>query len=187
MGYYDYLCGLLEPLGIYNLSDGAGAAELMSIGAQLDEIFKSLEEFGWEGIPLTAQGEGLARLEELFPYRPSYITAEDRRRAVMALLRIRGGYFTVEALCDTLSGCGINAVASECSEPMTVEISFPDNRGIPEDIDQLKLRIEQILPCHLRVIYRYIYALWHEFETGVPDWHSLQELCGSWRALEIFQ
>lgn len=187
MGYYDYLRGLLEPLGIYDLDEGAGAVELGVIGAELDGIFDRLEEFGDEVIPLTASGYGLANFEALFPYRPSYITMEDRRRAVTALLRIRNGYFTVAALCDTLGGCGIKAVVSECETPMTVEVTFPDNRGIPDDNDRLKQKIEQILPCHLAVNYRYIYAAWSDIIAGISSWKSLQELCGSWKMLEIFE
>lgn len=187
MGYYDYLKGLLEPLGIYDLENHAGASELKGIGAQLDEVFDGLEEFGREVLPLTASGYGLSDIEELFPYRPSFITMEDRRRAVMALLRIRNGCFTVDALCDTLSGCGINAVVTERETPMSVEVTFPDNLGIPDEIDKLKQRIEQILPCHLEVNYRYIYATWGDIMAGISSWKSLQELCGSWKALETFK
>lgn len=187
MGYYDYLKGLLEPLGIYDLESFAGAAELKSIGTQLDEVFAALEEFGREVIPLTASGYGLEDIEALFPYRPSFLTMEDRRRAVVALLRIRNGYFTVDALCDTLSGCGINAVVTESETPMCVEVAFPDNLGIPDGIDKLKQRIEQILPCHLEVSYRYIYSAWGDIMAVISSWKSLQELCASWKSLEIFR
>jgi hypothetical protein len=187
MGYYNYLCGLLEPLGLYDLENGAGAAELSGIGAELDRVFDVLEEHGREVISLTANGYGLENLEALFPYRPSYVTMEDRRRAVTALLRIRNGYFTLEALCDTLGGCGINAAVCESDAPMTVEVSFPDNLGIPDDIVRLKQKIEQILPCHLGVVYRYIYAEWGEIMANISSWQNLQESCGSWKELEIYK
>lgn len=187
LGYYDYLKGLLEPLGLYELETGSGAAELKGIGARLDEILDSFEELGSEVLPLKADGYGLENFEALFPYKPSYITLDDRRRAVAALLRIRNGYFTVTALCDTLSGCGISAVAAECETPMTIVVTFPNNRGILEDFDKLKQRIEQILPCHLAIEYRFIFVTWEELMAGIPSWGVLENLCKTWRELEAFK
>ena len=187
LGYFDYLSRLLEPLGIYDLKNGAGASELMLEGGELDRIYDVLEELGREVIPLTAEGYGLLNYERLLPYRPSFITAEDRQRAVTALLRIRGGCFTVSALCDTLSGCGINAVVAESETPMTVEVSFPDNKGIPDGIEELKKRIEQILPCHLGIEYKFRYSSWSTLMALLPDWNTLEACCPTWRELEIYE
>ena len=186
MGYYEYLCGLLEPLGIYDLDYGAGGAELRALGLEFDRIFETLEHFGREILPVTAENFGLERLEELFPYRPSYITPDDRRRSIMALLRIRNGYFTVDALCDTLSGCGIDAQVAESGLPMTVDVFFPSNRGVPEGIERIKQKIEQILPCHLAVRYCYTYCVWRELMQRLGSWRLLIGQCGNWRQLEIY-
>lgn len=64
------------------------------------------------------------------PIRPAYITTEDERNAVMALLRIRRGCFTLQMLQDTLSGCGISASIAESGTAMTSAVTFPKNRGI---------------------------------------------------------
>ena len=186
MGYYEYLRGLLEPLGIYDLDYGVGGAELHALGLEFDGIFETLELFGREVLPVTAEDFGLESLEELFPYRPSFITPNDRRRAIMALLRIRNGYFTVDALCDTLSGCGIDAKVAESGLPMTVDVFFPSNRGIPEGIEQIQQRIEQILPCHLAVRYCYTYCVWRELMQYLGSWRRLMDQCVSWRQLETY-
>lgn len=185
MGYYDYLKALLEPLGAYDLSEGAGAAELKLLGAELDRVFQSLEELGNELLPLTASGYGLEAYEKLLRTPPAYITQEDRRRAVTALLMIRIGCFTQATLSDNLAGCGINARVSESAEPMTVQVSFPDNMGIPEGMDSLRERIESILPCHLEIQYVFNYSSWERIMARLSTWGDVERLCRSWRELEI--
>jgi hypothetical protein len=62
-------------------------------------------------------------------------------------MRIDGCSFTIEALRDTLQGLrGYRRTVSEGGKPATVEVSFPGIRGIPEGMDELKTRIEMILP-----------------------------------------
>lgn len=185
MGYYDYLRALLEPLGAYDLLEGAGAAELRLLGDELDGVFQSLEELGRELLPLTASAYGLEIYEKLLRTPPAYITEEDRRRAVTALLRIRNGCFTQKMLSDNLAGCGINAEVSESGEPMTIQVSFPDNMGIPEGMDSLRERIESILPCHLAIKYAFNYSSWERIMARLPTWGDMERSCGSWRELEI--
>lgn len=187
LGYRDYLAELLQPLGIYDLENGVGAAELEAVGEKMDEVFSELELLERELLPVTAESYGLLSYEGLFPYRAAYITSEDRNRAVMALMRIRNGCFTVEQLGDTLKGCGINAIAEESDKALTVEVSFPDNWGIPEGIDELKERVESILPCHLAVEYVYLYAKWQEIMEIAGTWAEIEALCSSWKELEILR
>lgn len=187
LGYRDYLAELLRPLGLYDLENGVGAAELEVVGEKMDEVFSELELLERELLPVTAESYGILSYEELFPYRAAYITDEDRRRAVMALMRIRKGCFTLERLGDTLKGCGINAVAKESEKPLTVEVSFPDNWGIPDGIDELKERVESILPCHLAVEYVYLYADWQGIMELAGTWAELEAKCGSWKELEILR
>ncbi|MEG1763900.1 MAG: DUF2313 domain-containing protein [Oscillospiraceae bacterium] len=175
----------MEPLGIYKLDGGFGAEELCVIGAQLDEVFAALEELLREGHLTTASSFGLRKLEELLPYRPAYITTEDARRAIMALLRIREGCFTLGELSSTLSGCGLNATIEEGEKPQTAIVKFPQNRGIPQGFDDLKLRIEEIVPCHLAVQYTFIYTSWRELMQKLTSWRDLESKTHSWRELEI--
>ena len=104
----------------------------------------------------------------------------------MALMRIDDCAFTPAALNDTLSGCGIKAVVEETSVPMTVRVSFPDNRGVPADFQALKERIDSILPCHLAVDYFIIYITWSELESWFSSWADIESLDLSWDALERY-
>jgi len=187
LGYTDYIKQMLAPLGIYDLETGVGAEELEVIGEELDKVFYALEEVWREAVLATAQSYGLKKYEEILPYRPAYITAEDERRAVMALLRIRGGCFTISVLQDTLSGCGITATVEEGSEKMSVVVKFPNNKGIPDSFEKLKARIEEILPCHLNVKYEFIYSAWQIIMDKLNNWAAVERNAKSWREFEIYE
>jgi len=178
---------LLAPLGIYDLEEGIGAQEIKVLGAQFDEIFSALEEIGREAFAVTAQDYGLKSFEAILPYTPAYITAEDERRAIMALLRIRGGCFSLEMIQNTLGGCGIAASVAQSEKALTVRVGFPMNRGIPEGFDLLKTRIEEILPCHLAAEYSFIYSTWQELMSPPLSWSLIETAELSWRELEIYE
>jgi hypothetical protein len=186
MGYGEHLRELLRPLGIYDLTSGAGGGELTAAGAAMDDLGAALELTERESILPTAEDGGLSAYEAVLPYTPEYLTLADRRRAIMALLRIDGGSFTVSALCDTLAGCGLRAVAEETDAASTVRVYFPYNRGVPGNFDALKTRIQAILPCHLAVEYSIVYLTWAELETAFASWSALSAACGSWDALEKY-
>lgn len=187
MGYSEYLKGLLRPLRIYVLDEGYGAVELEREGAALDSCGNTLGQVEQEAFLHTAEGYGLEAYEELVPYRPASETLEERRAAIMALLRIDGGSFTVAALNDTLRGCGVAAVVQEGSEAMTVEVRFPGVRGLPENLEELKKRTEQILPCHLKIDYCYQFITWEQLERWFPSWEAMEAKALDWEHLEIYE
>ena len=89
--YEAYLKELLSPLGIYDLGAGSvSGAELYALGEELDTVSEALETAEREALTATAEDEGLDRREALFARRPAASSAEDRRAAVAALLRIDG-------------------------------------------------------------------------------------------------
>ena len=185
MGYGKYLRQLLEPLKIYELSAGAGVDELECVGTQLDAISDSLENTERESLTVTAQDTGLEMLEKSLPFVPLSVTASDRRRAIQALLRIDSRSFTLSGLNDTVAGCGIRARIGEKAAEKTVVVSFPYNRGVPDRMDELKSRIEEILPCHLNVEYTYVYLSWRELAECFPTWADVESV-EDWNALECY-
>lgn len=187
MGYESYLKQMLSPLGVYALDMGIGAKELKVIGAQMDEIFDALETIKRESTLITAESYGLTGFEEIMLYRPAYLTPEDERRAVIALLKIRGGCFTKRMLQETLSGCGLAATIEESGEKMTVTVSFPNNRGVPDGFEKLQTRIEQIVPCHLLTKYVFIYTTWQELMAALPNWQTVKLLVSDWHQMETYQ
>lgn len=186
MGYADNMRELLRPLGVYRLDGGCSGEELNVVGEELDLSFESAETALREMLLATAQDDGLAAWEELFPYRPLRNDADGRRMAIAALMRIDGRSFTQAALNDTLSGCGFTAVAEEGSEPMTVVVHFEDVRGVPPDFAELSKRIEDILPCHLNVSYYFVYSSWADIESAGLTWGELDALELSWWEFERY-
>jgi len=187
MGYCDYLKELLRPLRLYVLDEGYGAAELKQEGAALDRCGDTFEGLETESSLCTAEAYGLEAYEALLPYRPASETAEERRAAIMALLRIDDGSFTLAALNDTIRGCGMDAVVQEGEEAMTVEVLFPGVRGLPENLAELQKRTEQILPCHLKVVYCYQFITWQQLEAWFPTWEALEDKAMTWEELEVYE
>lgn len=133
---------------------------------------------------LTAEGWGLSAVEELLRRRPAAPTLEQRREALAALLRIGGDSFTLEAINDTLRGCGLQAVASETGTPGYVEVRFPDVPGIPDGIETMQAIIEEILPAHVGITYVYWFSTWAELEEQLETWGDIEELGLTWGEME---
>ena len=184
MDYAKELKELLRPLGIYDLNSGAGAEELNCIGGMMDEICEALEQGENDASPLTAGSAGLELWESLLPFAPVSLTEADRRRGVAALLQIDECSFTAAGINRTLAGCGIRAVAEETATPLTVRVTFPENRGVPAGFERLQVRIEQILPCHLAVEYVFLFCTWAELEALFSAWAELDAAAPEWDELQ---
>lgn len=188
MEYEQYLLELLRPLGVYDFGAASvNRGELGVYGAGLDIGYAQLEETVREMSLVTAEGTGLELVEALLPYRPVSETVEDRRRALAALLRIDGDSFTLAAINDTLSGCGINARAAEGTQPGYVEVSFPDVAGIPANFEELRIIIEEILPCHLEITYIFWYNSWGTLAEKVSTWGEAESTGKTWYELSTWK
>ncbi len=186
MNYTEYIKELLSPLGVYDLNEGAGAGEIEALGETLDVIDDFLSELEREMVCTTAESYGLDRYESMLPYEPVYEDASGRRAALAALLQIDDTSFTKEALNKSLAGCGISAKVYETDEKYLVKVTFPDNRGIPDNIEALKKRIEEILPCHLDVLYVYTYPTWEEILL-MGTWGDIESRGTTWDEFERFK
>lgn len=147
MGYYNYLCELLRPLRVYRLDEGSlSGAELYAAGEGLDAAAEALEKAVREGVLMTAEDEGLSRRERLFSRVGARTTPALRRLAIASLLRVGGDGFTLEAVNQTISGCGVRAVAAETDEQGVVRVTFPQVAGEPEDFARIRDIILEIMP-----------------------------------------
>ena len=104
--------------------------------------------------------------------------------APTALLRIGGDSFTLEAINDNLKGCGLNAVAVETDTPGVVEVYFPDVPGIPDGFDEMKKILEDILPSHLEIQYKFWYITWALMEERFDTWGDIEAISPTWEELE---
>lgn len=186
MGYSDYLKALLRPLCLYELDEGLGAAELEALGASMDAVCAALSDIERESVLPTAEDVGLSRYEEILPYHPASPGLAQRRAAIMALLRIDDGSFTLPAIRDTIRGCGIRCEVEESKTSQTVSIRFPGVMGEPSRFEAIRARIEQILPCHLAVEYLLQYLTWQTLEGYGLTWRKIESLGLTWTGLECY-
>ena len=185
MSHAQYLRDLLRPLGVYDLTAPFNGGELDAQGEALDGAMARIEEIQRESSLTTAEDWGLERVAALFVRRP--VAAQPRKlaAALAALLRIGGDSFTLAAINDTITGCGIPAVVKETGTGQ-VAVSFPGVAGEPEGFPELKTIIEDILPAHLGIEYDFWFLIWRELEDNFPSWRAIEDLELSWTQLETF-
>ena len=183
MKHAQCLRDLLRPLGVYDLEAPFNGGELDAQGEALDKVMAWVEEVQREASLASAESWGVERMAELFARRP--VAAQPRKlaAALAALLRIGGDSFTLSAINDTISGCGVPAVVKELGRER-VSVSFPGVAGEPENFEELKKIIEDILPTHLGIEYNFWYLTWAELEAHFHKWREIEALNLSWKGLE---
>ena len=115
---------LLAPLGVYQLNAPFQGGELEALGDAFDQVEGALEELNREACLATAEDWGLEQAASLFRRRPPATTVKTMREALAALLRIGGDSFTLAAINDTISGCGVHAHVEEKEIPGEVAVFF---------------------------------------------------------------
>ncbi len=185
MSYADELVGLLRPLGVYSFREGSfSLGELQALGAVLDEADAALSAAQKETIVMTAEGEGLSRMEALFRSRPAAKSIAARRAAIAGFLQISGDSFTPLALNRCLRACGVACQVDEVGRVNHVRVWFPGVMGRPEGFLEMKTIIEDILPCQLGIEYWFRYCTWQETEDYGITWGKLDTM--SWYGWETY-
>lgn len=181
MNYAEQLRALLKPLGVYDLDAPINGSSLEAKGAALDRMHEWLEEMVRETDLTTAQDWGLSEWKHLFSVVPASATVSELRSSLQALLRISPGVCTLEAVRDTLSGCGIPTQVEEAGTG-AVKVSFPGIAGQPENFEQLRANIETILPAHVGIEYVFRYLTWAELESRKWKFQNIEGM--TWDELE---
>ena len=150
MGYYDYLCALLAPLGVYRLDGGMSGAELYAAGAALDAAAEKMEHAERESCLALAEDEGLSRREALLSRVGALTSGAARRRAIESLFSIGEDGFTPAAMNAARYGCGVRATVEEL-DTHTLRVRFPDVAGEPDEYEKVCEILLSLLPCHLAV------------------------------------
>lgn len=184
MSYQGYIEEMLRPLRMYDSGGKFQQGEIIAFGESLDVVSDLLEDIEKEMCLLTAEDWGMEQISQLFVMRPTSTTEAERKEALLALLRIGGDSFTVDALNTTLAGCGTLAHVAEREEVGMVDISFPNIPGIPSGFSNISSILENILPAHLGVNYVFWYITWAFFESMIADFDALDGLDMSWTELE---
>lgn len=185
MGQYgEFLIALLRPLGIYDLTAGnANESELYALGKALDSISEALETAEREAHIATAEDAGLRMREALFAKKNAAQTAQQRRDALVALMQIDSRSLTPDAINRTLRGCGIRAIAAEADSGHLV-VRFPEVAGVPENFEQIRSVILDILPCHLETEFFFRYLTWEECCRQAFTWQDIETAGYIWETFE---
>ena len=130
MKHADCMRELLRPLGVYNLEAPFNGGELDAQGEALDQLMAWIEEVQRESSLATAENWGLEKTASLFVRRPVASQPRKLAAALAALMRIGGDSFTLAAINDTITGCGVPAVVRERGKG-EVSVSFPGVAGEP--------------------------------------------------------
>lgn len=177
MDYVTCLQQLLRPLGVYQLQpESLSGGEIWAAGTAMDQASAQIEYHLRQSLALTAQDDGLARLEQLLGVRPVSPDLKFRRQALAALLQIGDRGFTLQAINAAIAGCGIAAQVQEADEAQSVIVRFPLRADTPDELQRLKQIVERIVPCHLKIIYQQRYLLWREVALSGWTWGAL----GAW-------
>lgn len=185
MGYGAYMRDLLRPLGVYRLEEGnLNHSETEAVGLALDGVESALDAVEREGILSTAE-ETLREWAKLFRYLPQSQDSETLRRAIAALLMIGEDGFTVKAINETVCGCGVDCLVEETDVYGTVRVSFLGTVGIPQDFEQKKTIIEEIIPCHLAIDWFFLFMTWSICERKAYTWNRVEEENHSWESFAL--
>lgn len=64
-----------------------------------------------------------------------------------------------------------------------IKVTFIGTRGIPSRLEELQKQLEDIIPAHLKIIYKFTYLLWSEFDLLTAE---VQESM-TWEELEVYK
>lgn len=112
---------------------------------------------------------------------------EFRRERIRA--KIRGvGTTTKQMIIDVASSYS-NGEVEVIEDPAnsSFKIKFVGVKGIPANMADLVLTIEEIKPAHLSYIFEYTYLTWDEFDAYNKTWDQWDALNLTWDEFETYK
>ncbi len=112
---------------------------------------------------------------------------EFRRERIRA--KIRGtGTVTKQMIINVAQSYSNGEVeVTENPANYSFKIKFVGTRGIPANIADLTLTIEEIKPAHLSFSFEYSYMTWNEFEGYNKTWNQWDSLNLTWDEFETYR
>lgn len=159
-------------------------AILQAEGTEFDNLRQAMNEVLDQFFVNTATW-GLDLWEQELGIRSSAGKPADQRRAVIKS-NIRGiGTVTinlVKNVAESYDGGTVEVIDQPALYQFTVK--FVDTRGIPPNLDDLKVAIEAIKPAHLAVKYEFRYLIWDELDAKNLTWDQLDNKNVTWNEFE---
>lgn len=112
---------------------------------------------------------------------------EFRRERIRA--KIRGtGTVTKQMIIDVARSYSNGEVeVTEDSGNYSFKIKFTGTRGIPANMGDLALTIEEIKPAHLSFTFEYTFMTWDEFDAYNNTWDEWDAMNLSWDELQVYK
>ncbi len=140
----------LLPLGLYSLSSGSEIdCELKAYAAGLDPLFDKLDLMEREAFIPTAETFGLTRREEFFGRERTDLSAQRRRKRLIAAERCMGDDATPDGFGVFLNSCGLEGIiVDENPNSRLITIYIGDTLS-PGEKRLAVQKIAREIPAHL--------------------------------------
>lgn len=130
----------------------------------------------------------LSRYEKMYGIEVD-ITKSNRFRRERIRAKIRGaGTVTKQMIMDTAASYSNGEVeVIENYSDYSFKIRFVGIRGIPANLRDLTMTVEEIKPAHLNFTFEFTYLTWNEFDLYNKTWDEWDNLNLSWDEFEIYR
>ena len=154
-------------------------------GSEVADLWSTLDDILKQFYVETATEWGLALWEQMLGIESYAGKPLDQRRSRI-ISKLRGmGTVTVNLIKNVAESYVYGAVeVLENPAQYSFTIRFIDARGIPPNLDDIKMAIEEIKPAHLAVIYEFRYLIWDELDSRAITWDELDALNLPWDEFE---
>lgn len=156
MNYYNTMKDLLQPLGLYSLSENSiVAAELSAYNAGLSLIEDEINLLKRELFIQTAQDFGLKIWESINGSIMSNLPLEKKRELLIKKLSVTPRDYTLQGIERSLSAMGIHTQLYDIDLGILyVDISGCDIPNLTHN--KIVQMCERVVSAHLNVIYSFI-------------------------------
>ncbi|GAA0389505.1 YmfQ family protein [Paenibacillus motobuensis] len=165
---FSYLPGYYE-------SSRVMQSDMDAKGTELDEFYKALDETLDQLFVRTATW-GLDRWEQELGLTTELAKPIEQRRALVES-KLRGaGQFSgrlVKNVAEAYDGGTVDVSFQPAEWSFTIK--FVDTIGVPPNLDDLKMVIEEIKPAHLKVEYEFSYLLLRDIH-GVITLNQMEQI-----------
>lgn len=130
----------------------------------------------------------LSRYEKIYGLQVDVSKSDEFRRERIRA-KIRGtGTVTKQMIIDTARSYS-NGEVEVIEDPVnySFKIKFVGTRGIPANMADLTLTIEEIKPAHLSYTFEFTYITWNEFDVYNKSWDEWDNLNLTWDEFEAYR
>lgn len=179
-----YLRGLkdtLSPLKIYNFSaESNNIKELSVYAAAIASCASALEEIKNSFFIKTADKSALDHHLSLYDINnTSFISNAEKRNMLISNGSVRFGSGRIENLKNLLTGVGIIADIEETGNEILV-ITVHDYLGEYNNYYNIVLNCENLLPCHLEIVFNFLNFSWNSHDAKNLTFNTLDSYNDSW-------